>query len=402
VIFFQQKKISQTNNLNKYINSNLKPINMKDLAILFIVNIVILISLSCTNHSPTNNEPRFIEIILDDQAPQNLWTKSYGDVNGDGKTDILVGGWRGGGLVAYLAPDWEKISINDSISVGTDSEVCDLNNNGIQDIVTIDYGNRALIWLSGPDWEYHLIDTKELHDAKVADLNGDGLLDIVARNQAEFGNRSGDTLYFYIQRPQGGWTKYTQPVVNGEGIKVADVNNNGRQDIIINGYWLENTGNMRYWIEHKFTDTWKWRNTYIDFADINGDGKPDIIYSPAELAGQYYRISWFEQPDDPTMKWKEHIIADSVECVVHSIGSADINSNGRMDIVTADMKQGKHPQEVAVYYNLGNNRWEKEVISTEGSHSMIMYDFTGNGAIDIAGGNHQENIMKMWINQGKK
>lgn len=371
---------------------------MKKSAFIYLIAACILYS---CNSKSIDDKPRFVEVVLSDQAPQHLWTKSFGDINQDGKADILAGGWRSGGLVAYLAPDWKEYVINDSLSIGTDSEICDLNNDGIQDIVTIDNGNARLIWLRGPGWEYQPIDSKVLHDAKVADFNNDGLADIVARNQAEFGNRSGDTLYFYIQKPVGDWSKYTQPVVNGEGIMVADMNGNGKQDVIINGVWLENTGNIRYWIEHEFTDTWKWRNTYIDFADMNGDGKPDIIYSPAELAGQFYRISWFEQPADPTQKWKEHIIADSVETVVHSIGAADMNLNGRMDIVTADMKQGAYPQEVAVYYNLGNNKWKKEVMSNDGSHSMILFDLDEDGDIDIVGGNHQENILKMWINQTK-
>ena len=362
-----------------------------------ITGIIVFTVIGCNDRTRFNDEPRFHEIILDENAPQNLWMKTYGDINGNGKIDILVGGWVSGGLVAYLAPDWEKHTINESLRISTSGQVCDLNNNGIKDIVCV--VDRALVWLSGPDWELHHIDSIQLHDVEVADFNNDGLPDLVARNQAEFGNRSGDTLYFYIQRPGGTWSKYTQPVVNGEGIKIADINGNGRPDIIINGYWLENTGNIRYWIEHKLTDTWKWRNTYIDVADINNNGKPDIVYSPAELAGQYYRISWFEHPEDPTQKWKEHVIADSVETVVHSIGAADMNLNGKIDIVTADMKQGAYPHEVAVYYNLGKNRWEKEVISTEGSHSMILYDFDGDGDKDIVGGNHQENILKMWINQ---
>jgi len=32
------------------------------------------------------------EIIIDDQAPSNLWMKSAGDINGDGKIDLLAGG----------------------------------------------------------------------------------------------------------------------------------------------------------------------------------------------------------------------------------------------------------------------------------------------------------------------
>ncbi len=344
-----------------------------------------------------NDKPRFTEVILDDQGPRNVWMKTYGDINGNGKIDVVVGGRHEGGIVAYMAPDWEKKIINDSLLIKTDAEICDLNNNGIQDIVVIIH--NALIWLEGPDWKYHQIDSIDLHDIEVADFDSDGLIDIIGRNQAEWGR--GDTLFFFHQKPMGTWTKYKKIIVNGEGIKVADVNDNGKPDIIINEYWLENNGNMEEWEEHKFTDSWDWRNTYIDFADIDNNGKSDIIYSPAELKEQYYRISWFEQPEDPTSIWKEYVIADSVETVIHFIGTADFNLNGKMDIMTADMKQGAYPQEVAVYYNLGKNRWKKEVISTEGSHSMILYDFDGDGDIDAVGANHQENIVKMWINQTK-
>ena len=68
----------------------------------FSLAIAILLSVSCSNE-----KPQFTARIIDDQAPSNLWMKSTGDVNMDGKTDILVGGWQSGGMVAYLAPDWK-------------------------------------------------------------------------------------------------------------------------------------------------------------------------------------------------------------------------------------------------------------------------------------------------------
>ena len=105
-----------------------------------------------------------------------------------------------------------------------------------------------------------------------------------------------------------------------------------RPDIVINGSWFENSGDIMQWKEHIFTDTWVWKNAFISCIDINNDGKTDIIMSPSELSGTKYRISWFEAPEDVSDKWKEHIVVPEIETVVHFIGGADFNNDGKADI----------------------------------------------------------------------
>ena len=344
-------------------------------------------------------KPGFTEKIIDDQAPENLWMKTTGDINGDDKTDILVGGWMKGGIAVYLAPDWEKQYINDSLKISTDAEVCDLDNNEIPDVVAV--VDKAIVWFSGPDWNLHIIDSLVGHDVEVNDFDKDGLIDIIVRNQGAFGTSGGHMLYFYNQKPMGTWTKYQKEILDGEGLKMADINMDQKQDIVTNGYWFENTGDMSDWKEHKFTDTWIWVNAAIDVADMDNDGLPDILHSPSELAGNYYHISWFEAPNDPSSAWKEHIVADSIETVVHSIGAADFNLDGKMDIVIAEMQQGVDPDEVAIFYQQAKDNWEKQVISTNGSHSMRIYDFDGDGDMDIVGANFAEHVVKMWVNDLK-
>jgi len=346
-----------------------------------------------------DKKPRFIEKIIDDQAPAHLWMKTTGDINGDGKTDILVGGRNEGGIVAYLAPDWKKQTINDSLKISTSAEVCDLDNNKIQDVVAV--VNKAIIWLSGPDWRVHLIDSVVSHDVEVYDFDQDGLMDVIARNQGAFGGIGGHVLNFYNQNPLGVWTKYQKEIVDGEGLKMGDINKDHKQDIVANGYWFENTGSMAVWKEHKFTDTWTWPNTYIDVADMNNDGLPDILHSPSELAGTYYRISWFEAPENSSSIWKEHIVADSVETIVHSIGAADFNSDGKKDIIVAEMQQGADPDEVTIFYNEGRDTWHKQVISTGGSHSMCIFDLDRDGDMDAFRANFAEHTVKMWVNEKK-
>jgi FG-GAP-like repeat len=339
-------------------------------------------------------ESGFTEKIIDADAPKNLWMKTTGDINGDGRTDILAGGWVDGGIVMYLAPGWEKQVLCDTLKVSTDAEVCDIDNNGTPDLVVI--VRSALVWLNGPDWGLHIIDSVTLHDIEVKDFDNDGLADIVGRNQAEWGQ--GDTLYFFHRKISGEWETLRKTIVNGEGLKAADINGDNRQDIVINGYWLENTGDIHNWPEHRFSDTWSWRNTFIDVADINNDGWNDILVSPSELAGHKYHVSWFQRPEDPSGVWQEHIVIDTIETVIHFIGAADFNLDGKMDFILAHMQQGADPDEVAVFCQEHGSRWRKQVISTGGSHSMRLGDFDGDGDIDVFGGNWEEHVVKMWIN----
>ncbi|MDH4297965.1 MAG: VCBS repeat-containing protein [Cyclobacteriaceae bacterium] len=341
----------------------------------------------------------FHEIIIDAAAPDQLWMKTIGDINNDGKTDILVGGNADGGLVAYLGPDWKKQIIDASLHVSTSAKVCDMDRNNIADVVVVTH--QAIVWLSGPDWTVHLIDSIDAHDVEVDDFDNDGLLDVIARNQGAFGGDGGHTLFFYYQDAYGNWIKYQREISDGEGLKMADLNHDQKMDIVTNGYWFENRGNREDWIEHKFTDTWTWPNTFIEVVDMNKDGLPDILYSPAELAGSFYHISWFEAPTDPARIWKEHIVADTVETIVHSIRAADLNADGNMDIIIAEMQQGADPDEVAIFYNEGSDAWEKQVISTGGSHSMVLHDFDGDGDIDAIGANFAERILKMWVNESQ-
>lgn len=363
----------------------------------FHISAIIIISFftSCSTE-----RPHFTEKTIDDQAPEFVWMKSTGDINQDGKIDMLAGGWQKGGMVAYLAPDWKKQIIIDTLKISTDAEVCDIDNNSIPDVVAVADG--AIIWLSGPDWKINLIDSIIGHDVEVNDFDQDGLLDVVARNQGAFGKHEGYTLYFYNQKPANTWIRYEKNILNGEGLKMADINNDQKQDIVTNGYWFENTGNMAEWTEHKITDTWKWPNTAIDAADINNDGLIDILFSPSELSGDYYHVSWFEAPKDPSGIWKENIVADSIETVVHSMGVADFDSDGKKDIIIAEMQQGVDPDEVTIFFNQGRNRWEKEVISTGGSHSMRLFDFDGDGDTDAFGANHADHVVKMWVNESNK
>jgi hypothetical protein len=354
------------------------------------------------NTQSAQGSPVFDKVTVDRSGPTDPWGKATGDLNGDGKPDLLVGGHGGQGLVWYENPNWKKHVIDASGSFGTDIEVADIDGDGRMDVVSV--RNEGLVWyrnLGNGKWEMTTIDNVGLHDIEIADLDHDGRLAIVGRGQTSFRN-TGHTVYLY--RPRGGnWHRTAIEVPKGEGLKVADLDQDGWTDVVVNGHWLKNPGKSKEaWKLYRFAADWTWPDTYIDVGDINGDGRPDIVMSPSEPAGGQYRLSWFEAPRNPLGHWAEHIVAGNVESSHHFVGLADFDRDGLLDIATATMHQSTGPIGIEVYLNsrLGKD-WSKRTIANTGSHNMRIVDVDGDGDPDLFGANWSgpDQQVVLWVNR---
>lgn len=321
-----------------------------------------------------------------------------------------------GDLVWYQSPTWEKHLITSKYRIRTDVKVSDIDDDGANDIVALT--DNGLIWLKNPKkneknlpWPTFIIDPKKLHDVEVSDLDRDGDLDLVARDQSLFNHDAGNLVHIFYQETNSEWDKFTIPVDHGEGLKLADIDGDGYTDIIINGLWLKNPQSPSdpLWETFRYTDTWTWLDTKIDTADINNDGKVDIVLTPAELEGQRYRISWFEAPTNPVKLWREHIIDPSVEAVHHGVQAKDFNNDGYIDILTSEMNQGEDPDEIKIYINsqLGKS-WEKHVLGISGSHNIQAGDIDNDFDMDFFGTQWQiKNFsgsypVELWENQASQ
>ncbi len=345
----------------------------------------------------TSGQSEFTYVSIDSEGADRPWGKCFGDLDNDGLTDLIVGGYVSGGLVYYKNPGWEKRLISDQSGFSTDIEVFDLD--GDHDLDLFCVRENTLEWFENPGWTSHIIDSIICHDLELSDFNNDGKIDLVARDQGEFGHR-GDQLFFYEQVSPESWKKTVLKCDDGEGLKVYDLNGDKLQDVIINGSWFENSGSIEQWEEHAFTNTWNFKSSYIDVGDIDGDGREDIVMSPSELQGMSYHISWFKAPENPEDIWAEFIIDKEVEAVHHFVGLADFDMDGSPDVATAEMLQGEDPDEVKIYYNSeSGSSWEKQVISVSGSHSMRILDVDHDGDMDLFGANHNDRKIKLWVNQ---
>lgn len=367
---------------------------------------------------------------IDPSGPNAPWGKTIGDVNGDGLLDVVVGGHRPrnltffekvgrklgiadfsdrlGELVWYENPTWKRHTITESLAIRTDLEVSDVDGDGANDIVVV--SDIGIVWLKNGDWSRHLIGEGKFHDVEVVDLDRDGAAEVIVRNQSLFGYKNGNFIRVFKQETLGQWTYEDTSVPHGEGLSIADLDKDGFQDIVASDVWLRNPGDSRNaWERIKYTGAgeggWHWHDVYIDTGDFNGDGWPDILLSPSEPTGAFYEIAWLENPGKGTGQyWLKHLVAEGVETVHHFVAARDVDLDGDLDVLTAEMNQGEGENPVSVYLNEPDG-WARKTLSLGGAHSLRAVDIDNDFDVDLIGTNWQiENFrgdypVWIWRNQ---
>ena len=287
-----------------------------------------------------------------------------GDLNGDGKNDVVIT------TSYYFNPDHDyKVFVfyqdnNGNLAApfiyggGTGESVAlgDINHNGRIDIVTVSKFGRAE---KPPTTEqeigvlYQKVDGTftgirefgqvKAYSVKVGDVNNDGLSDVVSLS-------GGDTnsVEVYLQKPDGSLAEpisYQAVHKWFSDLALGDVNNDGLTDVVVmnadnhNGFSdpLPNIG-VLYQRQNGtlssplYLRIGNWQNANaVAIGDINSDHLNDIVISyggnqPTSKIGVYLQ--------DPAGGFGDLISYASYD-MPSSIAVADVDNDGRADVVTA-------------------------------------------------------------------
>jgi hypothetical protein len=351
---------------------------------------------------PASAELVFQNVVIDSSNPANPHCKTLGDIDGDGQLDAIVASSNGDGMFWYEYPAWDKHTIRASGSWTTDMQAGDIDGDGDLDLVIPD--SAAIKWYENPrpggnprttPWSEHTIGAAGAnhHDIELGDMEPDGDLDVVSRK------KNGNDTSFWRQGPPDTWTRVSLPSGDGEGTAVGDLDGDGDLDVAHNGFWVEQQSPTT-WVSRTIDTNWA-SDVGATIADIDGNGDLDVVLAPSESAG---RLSWYDAIDPRTGPWIEHPIDPSVT-FLHTFKAADMDHDGDLDLVTAEMHQSSNPDEVSIYFNDGQGAaWSKQVVAESGSHNLRVGDIGSDGDIDIFGANWNDSapnsaVVEIWENQ---
>jgi len=393
-----------------------------------------------------------------------------GDLNADGRPDLVVTS-AGGGDVAVLPGNVDGIPANPQfISIAAASldgvAIGDVDGDGLSDMVFSGTGTTTDtlrpedqgLWTilnqgAGSFAEPVFDEMFEANDIQLADLNGDGHLDVAGAVVSD------SSVAVKLNNGTGGWQRRRDwnTTFGPTDLAIGDFDGDGRPDLVTPSSvaqpegdfaLLRNLGNGEFAAREDYrlpglSDT-------LSLADLSDDGVTDLLtglirsgpnflsivrgdgergFAPAELLAPLGSFGAYRPVDHTLADFNNDGHLDVILALdgppnaalvavndgngqfdvasdlllmttgrPHGVAVGDFNNDGLIDVAVPNSSIGN--VDLSIFFNLGNNNWGSEQrYATQGVPIFpVVGDLDGDGWLDVVVGNQTSNVLSIFRN----
>jgi len=351
------------------------------------------------------------------------------DIDKDGINDFVIAERTKAPAVVWYrrGPNgWTRYIVdNEPLHIEAGGDFCDIDADGDLDIVFGgDWQNNKVWWWENPypnyepntPWKRREIKNfgaNKHHDQIFGDFDGDGKAELVFWNQggcklyiAEIPDEPKvatswqcTEIYSYSsdsEMEQRGTYPGFKAVNEHEGLAKADIDGDGKIDIVGGGRWFKHNGGTSY--TPNIIDAGYAFSRSAAGQLIKG-GRPEVVLVVGDGVAPLVMYEWKKGT------WVSKKLIEEVDCG-HSLAMIDFNGDGNLDIWVAEMRLNNGNPDAKNLILLGDGKGNFQTIEVSTGielHESKIADLDGDGDLDILGKpyNWETPRLDIWLQENR-
>jgi len=293
------------------------------------------------------------------------------------------------------------VSLSSTFSGARDMAVADLDGDGDLDVVGVsDTLDDVVWWENGAGWAAHPIEQAAtgVANVDVADIDGDGDPDVVAATA----HGAGDVIFWWANSGDASsWTATNIASALSSAVadlELADIDRDGDPDLIVA---LPDSDSVWWW-QNTAGDGSAWSGALVaqpvvgalaaTAADLDGDGDLDVAIAASGESGP----RWSENLDGAGGSWDDDDLGVSIGTLANDIAVGDVDQDGDLDLVIS-----KDSDTLLWVENTAGDAsaWSSSgLFDPNEPGALTLADVDRDGDLDVVGASVFDDEVRWWEN----